>query len=157
MNSICSNCKKKTTFILEQDTIQINCQCGNNSSMSIIDFLNEYKSQNHMINEIKIAYDHLLTYFTTLRNETINQLINLISKIESSYELSFYRNKSQLFSFLQAVMNKDPSNDTNNTVFLYQCKKHCTFNDLIKYYTDYTIIQKKRYEDMKSKDIRPVF
>ena len=74
MNSICSNCKKKTTFILDQDTIQINCQCGNNSSMSIIDFLNEYKSQNHMINEIKIAYDHLLNYFTTLKNDTINQL-----------------------------------------------------------------------------------
>ena len=150
MNSICSNCKKKTTFILDQDTIQINCQCGNNSSMSIIDFLNEYKSQNHMINEIKIAYDHLLNYFTTLKNDTINQLHELIAKIESSYADSFYRNKSQLFYFLQAVINKDPSNDTNNTVFLYQCKKHYTFDDVIKYYTDYTIIQKKRYEDMKS-------
>lgn len=62
----------------------------------------------------------------------------------------FYWNKSQLLSFLLTVINKDPSSDTNNTIFLYQCKKHCTFDDLIKHYTDYTIIQKKRYEDMKS-------
>ena len=58
-----------------------------------------------MINEIKIAYDHLLTYFNTLRNETINQLISLISKIKSSYELSFKRNKEQLFSFLQTLID----------------------------------------------------
>ena len=119
--------------------------------MSIIDFLNEYKSKNHMINKIKISYDHLLTYFNTLRNETINQLINLISKIESSYELSFKRNKAQLFLFLQTLINdNDTSNDTNNTIYLYKCKIHCTFDDVIKYYTDYTIIQKKRYEDMNS-------
>ena len=73
--------------------------------MSIIDFLNEYKSKNHMINKIKISYDHLFTYFNTLRNETINQLINLISKIESSHELSFKRNKAQLFLFLQTLIN----------------------------------------------------
>ena len=104
-----------------------------------------------MINKIKISYDHLLTYFNTLRNETINQLINLISKIESSYELSFKRNKAQLFLFLQTLINdNDTSNDTNNTIYLYKCKIHCTFDDVIKYYTDYTIIQKKRYEDMNS-------
>ena len=151
MNSICSKCKKKNKIILEQDTIHINCQCGKKSSMPIIDFLDEYKSKNPMIEELKMGYDHLLTYFATLKKDTITQLLDLIAKIESSYVESFYRNKSQLFSFLQtAIDNKDSSNNTNNTIFLYQCKKHCTFNDLIKYYTDYTIIQKKRYEDMKS-------
>ena len=104
-----------------------------------------------MINEIKIAYDHLLTYFNTLRNETINQLINLISKIKSSYELSFKRNKEQLFSFLQILIdNNDTPKETNNTIYLYKCKKHCTFDDVVKYFTDYTIIQKKRFEDMKN-------
>ena len=151
MNSKCSKCKKKNKIILEQDTIHINCQCGKKSSMPIIDLLDEYKSKNPMIEELKMGYDHLLTYFATLKKDTITQLLDLIAKIESSYVESFYRNKSQLFSFLQTVIdNKDSSNNTNNTIFLYQCKKHCTFNDLIKYYTDYTIIQKKRYEDMKS-------
>ena len=41
---------------------------------------------NDMINQVNMGYDHLLTYFKTLKNTYINRFLGIINSIESSFE-----------------------------------------------------------------------
>ena len=48
------------------------------------------------INEINKEYEHLLTYFTTLKDNHINNLLGIINSIKKSYEDSYKRNMNML-------------------------------------------------------------
>ena len=47
-----------------------------------------------ILQKINEGYEHINTYFKTLKNEHISQMVNLINTIESAYEESYKRNKN---------------------------------------------------------------
>ena len=159
MNTIfqlCPKCNNHTNIVLDKDNAHINCQCGYctimnvNNIMNDINQINEYKSKTFscIINDIKKGNDHLLTYFKTLKNHYINQLKNTINEVESSYEDSINRNKN-LLSFLQILIDnydgsiKMKNNILDNEINIYKCNDNANVDDVIKYYKEYTIIEKK--------------
>ena len=73
----------------------------NEKLLSVNDIVDNLYQQ---INEINNGYEHLLTYFRTLKNEHISQLIQTINKIETSYEESYQRNNNML-SFIKILIN----------------------------------------------------
>ena len=101
--------------------------------------------------------EHLLTYFNTLKNEQITQLIERINTVEASYEDCYQRNNNML-SLLQILMdNYDGSiemknNILNNKINIYKCKDNMQIDDsydLVQYYNDYIIVNKKEIEEVK--------
>ena len=98
-----------------------------------------------MTTDINQANEHLLTYFKKIKEEGISQLMELMSKLESSYEESFNRNKDML-TFIQILIdNYDGSiemkkNILNNDIKIYQCKYTDNFDEVIRYYNKYNII-----------------
>ena len=106
------------------------------------------------INEINKEYEHLLTYFTTLKDNHINNLLGIINSIKKSYEDSYKRNMN-MWSFLQKLIdNYDGSVEgkktkENSTINIYQCKKNANDDDVIKYYNEYKIFEKKRIEEVQ--------
>ena len=155
----CPNCNKHTNFVLDNDNVHINCQCGYFSTMNLKHFISQLnhnkttivtddKSFNDIITDNNKGYEHLSTYFKSLKNEHISQLINCINKIESSYEESYNRNKNML-SFIQSLLdNYDGSIEMKRTILknqinIYKCKENANNDDIIKYFNDYNIIIKK--------------
>ena len=152
MNSLirlCPKCNKHTDIQIEKDNVHINCQCGYCSIMNINNIMNQQSNSfSDIINDINKGYDHLLTYFRTLKECYINQLKSSINKIESSYEESFKRNMNML-SFIQILIyNYDGSIEMKNNIMnkeinIYKCEENPNADDLIKYYNEYNIIQQK--------------
>ena len=104
-----------------------------------------------ILTDVNKGYEHLLTYFTTLKNKQINHLISLINSIESAYEECIKRNKKQL-SLLEKLINSyDGSVDMKkkierNIISIYQC---AIDSELIKFFKNYSIIEKKQIEEAK--------
>ena len=62
------------------------------------------------------GYQHLNTYFQSLKAEHINQLLTIINDIKSSYEESYNRNTNVL-SFIKILIdNYDQSNEMRNAI-----------------------------------------
>ena len=156
----CSQCNDNTNIDLKDDIIYINCQCGYHSTMSIKELINNCKrnKSNNTINDdtfenitsdIKKANEHLLTYFKEIKDDHISRLIDLLNQLESSYEKSYNRNKD-ILTFIQILIeNYDGSiemekNILNNNINIYQCKDSKNIDEVIKYFNEYTIIEKKK-------------
>ena len=107
-----------------------------------------------IINDINQGYEHLLTYFNTVKSYNINLLLSLINSIESSYEESYNRNMNML-SFLQILIaNYDGSVEmknsiVNNRINISKCKENPKIDDVIKYYNEYNIIETINIEEVK--------
>ena len=110
---------------------------------------NNDKTFSDIINNINKGNEHLLTYFKTFKNDYINQLKGQINKIESAYEDSINRNMDML-SFIQLLIdNYDGSVEMKNSIMnnklkIYQCKEIQNFDELIKYYNEYNIVEDKK-------------
>ena len=110
---------------------------------------NNDKTFSDIINYINKGNEHLLTYFKTFKNDYINQLKGQINKIESAYEDSINRNMDML-SFIQLLIdNYDGSVEMKNSIMnnklkIYQCKEIQNFDELIKYYNEYNIVEDKK-------------
>ena len=155
-------CNKHTNNIHNKDNVHINCQYDYSYTMKQFNhnkpnnIPNDNKPFSDIITDINKAYEHLLTYFKTVKDENINELFSLLNKIESSYEKSYKRNKKML-SFLQILIdNYDGSIEMknsimSNTINIYQCGKIQNLYDFIKYFNEYNIIEKKKinFEDFK--------
>ena len=105
--SKCPECKQHTIISLDSDIIHINCKCSYHFELNIKDFINYSKKEElhrniqddalkAITDKVTRGTEDLLTYFTILKNEHINQLLRLINKLESSYEDSLNRNKNML-------------------------------------------------------------
>ena len=156
----CSQCNNKHTEInIKYDIINMNCQCGYHSTMRIKEFIKLSKVDKSQITinddtlsnittDIKNANKHLLTYFKEIKDEHISRTIAQMNRLESSYEESYNRNKDML-TFLEILIdNYDGSNEMKQTILenelkIYQCKDRNNINEVIKYYNEYKIIQKK--------------
>ena len=84
-----------------------------------------------------------------------------INSIESSYEDSYNRNKNML-SFLQILIdNYDGSVEMKNSILAHKiniskCKENANTDDLIKYYNEYSIIEKKNINIEEVKCIKTI-
>ena len=164
----CSQCNNKHTEInIKYDIINMNCQCGYHSTMRIKEFIKLSKVDKSQITinddtlsnittDIKNANKHLLTYFKEIKDEHISRTIAQMNRLESSYEESYNRNKD-ILTFLEILIdNYDGSNEMKQTILenelkIYQCKDRNNINEVIKYYNEYKIIQKKIIiEELKS-------
>ena len=163
---ICHKCNEHNNIIHNKGNVHINCQYGYSYSMKNNanhnqfnhnkpnNIPNDNKPFSDIITDINKAYKHLLTYFKTVKDENINELFSLINKIESSYEKSYKRNKKML-SFLQILIdNYDGSIEMKNTIMsnkinIYQCGKILNLYDLIEYFNEYNIIEKKKRTNAK--------
>ena len=56
----CSRCNKHTNIDLKGDLININCQCGYQSSMKIKEYINHHKIDFHILLFIMILLNMLL-------------------------------------------------------------------------------------------------
>ena len=100
------------------------------------------KAFKDITDKVTCGSEDLLTYFTILKNEHINQLIRLINKLESSYDLSYTRNKNML-SYMQILIdNYDGSSEMKNSILdsEIKCKDSNNIEEVIKYFTGYNII-----------------
>ena len=164
----CSQCNKNTNLDLKDNIISINCQCGYHSTMSIKELIKDSKIDKSkttikddtfkdMTTDIKKGNEHLLTYFKELKDEHINRLISMKNQLESSYEKSYNRNKD-ILTFLEILIdNYDGSkemkkNILKNDINIYHCKDRKNIDEVIKYYNEYTIIEKKeiKIEEVKT-------
>ena len=156
----CSQCNKQEKIYLKDGIINTNCQCGYYSNMSIKEFIKIYKrdkSHNIINNDtfkdittrITEANEHLLNYCKVIKDEHMRRLIDLMNRVESTYEESYNRNKDML-TFLEILIdNYDGSiemknNILNYTLNIYHCKDRKNIDEVIKYYKEYNIIEKKR-------------
>ena len=164
--SKCPECKQHTIIYLDKDIIHITCQCEYHFEINIKDFIKyNKKDEPYMSKKAKAFKDitdkvtrgseDLLTYFTILQNEHINQLIRLINKLESSYDLSYTRNKNML-SYMQILIdNYDGSSEMKNSILdseikIYECKDSNNIEEMIKYFTGYNIIEHIKIEEVRT-------
>ena len=135
MNSfikICPSCKKHIKYSLDKQFIKMNCKCGFSSSMNIKN-IPIGDNNNPLFKDITIKLEKgnqfLNTDFITYKNELINEYIKQINELESSYEESYNRNINML-SYIQILINN--------------------YDELIKYYNKYNIVESVKIEDIKS-------
>ena len=107
--TFCPICPAIPQLEIEFNDIIIRCQCGYENIMPIKDYLsiirkipsnNNILWNNESIDYCKLSVNkaktYLDTYFTLKKNNIINDLLLLISKIESAYENSYNRNNNVL-------------------------------------------------------------
>ena len=156
---ICPKCRKHTEFQIIKDTIHIHCKCGYHSSMNIQGKLQNYPNNRlkeqypkeffQLVNDINRGYEHILTYFTILKNKHVNKLLTVINELESSYEKSVNRNTLVLSFIQQLLMNYDYSIEMkmsieDNTINVYKCDDDKGINEVIKYFNEYYINNNKQ-------------
>ena len=168
----CPECNRHTKLNIDKDIILINCQCGYHSTMTINQYIKHSKegTQSHnsinddtfknITNDLNKGNEHLLTYYMEIKNEHISRLNKLKKKLESSYKESNKRNKN-ILSFMQLLIdNYDGTNEMKNNIVeycikIYQCKDSKNIDEVIKYYKEYNIIEKKEInsEEVKTTKI----
>ena len=137
MNSLfllCPDCGNQTQINIDKNNIDFQCQCSYNLKKKCKDYFKSFKKERNnqitqslqdIINDVNQGKEHLRSYFTTLKNEHINQLISTINAIESSYEDSYNRNMNMLAFIDTLIDNYDESDEmkkviNNNKVNIYQ-------------------------------------
>ena len=138
------------------DNVHIKCYCSIMNVKHLISRLNHNKSTtvtddksfNDIITDRNKGYEHLSTYFKSLKNVHISQLIKVINKVESSYEGSYKRNMNMLAFIKILIDNYDGSVEMKNNILenkinIYQCPENSNVNDLINYFGEYNISNKK--------------
>ena len=152
----CPQCEKHTDIDLKDYIIDINCQCGYHSTMSIKEFIKDSKIDKSkttikdatfkdMTTDIKKGNEHLLTYFKEFKDKHINRLISMMNQLESSYEKSYNKNKNMLTFLKILIYNYDGSKEMKKNILdsdinIYHCKDRKNIDEVIKYYNEYTII-----------------
>ena len=62
------------------------------------------------------GFEHLLTYFNTVKSDYINNLLNTINSIELSYKESYKRNMNMLSFIKMLIDNYDGSIKKKNSI-----------------------------------------
>ena len=108
------------------------CECGFSSSMNFKNIPIGHNN-NPLFKEIKIdlekGYKFLNSDFNTYKDELINEYPKQINELESAYEESYNRNMNML-SYIQILINN--------------------YDELIKYYNKYNIVESVKIEDIKN-------
>ena len=97
-------------------------------------------------NRIIDAQQHLSTYFKSLKDRIINELLQQIAQINSAYETSITTNTNILSLVTLLIENYNGSsimrnNIINNSSFhIYNCDDELSFTSIIKFFNEYNII-----------------
>ena len=89
--------------------------------------------------ELDRAQEHLDTYFYSIKQKHIKQLLFTINEIESAYENSYKRNVNILQLLQTIINNHDKTNLMKNPINIYKYNESSTSTDLIKYFNEYNI------------------
>ena len=95
---------------------------------------------------MKRADDFLQNEFKIIKNKTINQLLEKINSLESSYEQCYQRNKEIITLMQTLIENYDGSAIMkeniieNSHINQTQCKTDANINEIISYYNNFYIV-----------------
>ena len=166
---ICPKCNNHPKLKIQKDLINITCKCGYKNTQKISTYLSTITSKKtstnnpliEMLNDINKGYQHLLSYFTFLKNNKISQLTETINRIESSYEESIQRNNNILFLMQILITNYDGSNEmkvdlSSNVINISECKERNSVDGVINYFKNYSIIQKKKINIADIKSVKTI-
>ena len=159
-SSFCPKCSQIPFLDIQTENIFIKCKCGFSNILSVKDYLKKVSgikpNRNSIIpNTIKKqlmdAEEHLSHYFSSIKNQTINEYLSKINEyllkineIESAYEKSYTMN-SNILKLIKIMI--DNCNDYNSTMYI-NVNNHTKFNiykynsnetNLLNYYNDYKI------------------
>ena len=160
-SSFCPKCSQIPFLDIQTENIFIKCKCGFLNILSVKDYLKKVSgikpNRNSIIpNTIKKqlmdAEEHLSQYFSSIKNQTINEYLSKINEyllkineIESAYEKSYTMN-SNILKLIKIMI--DNCNDYNSTMYI-NVNNHSKFNiykynstntDLLDYYNEYKIL-----------------
>ena len=155
---ICPKCSSNPLIQMNNDyTIRIKCLCEyNQSSLPIKDYLNnhpkKYASNHNIIKSffdyIEKGFQHLNSYFKTLKDNLIIGINKQIKELELSYEESYLRNSSILNLLKKLAEHYDGSyrlnNFLNSSINIYNCEYSNNINEVIRYYKEYVITEEKK-------------
>ena len=157
---MCPTCKIITNIQLVKYKAYFQCNCGYYNSIDIKECItlfqkkniNKGNTKNKEYIDFNYALDqginHLNTYFKSIKNYHINQLLMQINQIESAYENSYERNNNilSLLRLLYANYQKSAK------IYLYKCDNSMNLNSVLTFYKDYNInefkerkVKQKRY------------
>ena len=137
---ICPKCDSNPLIQMNNDyTIRIKCLCGyNQSSLPIKDYLykhpKKYASNHNTIKSfftyIEKGFQHINSYFKSLKDNLIIKTNQHIKELELSYEESYSRNSSilNLLKILSEHYNGSYRLD-NFLTRIYEKHSNCTGND----------------------------
>lgn len=159
MNTIISPCPKCSKYPIVQtisNTITIKCNCRYEKTINIKEYVNEYgdlRRENDPFFakkiEIKKGYEHINSYFKSIKDYHTTKLLSQIKEIESSYENSYNKNKSILTLLELLIQNYDGSevmkhNILNTKLTIYNCNYSNNLNEVIKYFNEFTIKEDRK-------------
>ena len=153
---ICPNCKVITNIQLVKYKAYFQCNCGYYNSVDIKECihlfqtnnLSKVKTKNKEFTDFTYALDqginHLNTYFKSIKNYHINQLLMQINQIESAYENSYERNNN-ILSLLRLLYTNYKK---TAKIYLYKCDNSMNLNSVLTFYKDYNI---NEFKERKAK------
>lgn len=117
-NNFCPCCDSypSITFTNNIHNVQLTCDCGFDSFIEVKEYLQlipQLKSTKCAIRNIKIqkvkeeaikAQQFMDNYFIKIKQRTVNNLLEQINKLESSFEISYKCNKS-ILSLLNVIID----------------------------------------------------
>ena len=171
---LCLKCKLNPLITISNNNIRIQCTCGYNNTLTIKEYYNylkrfkknrttkENQTFSHINSLINKGYEHIRLYFNELKIIAVNQLLNQIKELESSYEESYNRNKEMLSLLQILIKNYDGSQEmksniiTNSNINIYKCVLNNRINTVIQYYNDYKIILVKEVNYKEIKEVKTI-
>ena len=114
LHSFCPSCDRIPYIEINTKEVYLNCDhCQFNSLNNYLQQVKDIKpsivaQSNRKIDKlkevIKLAHNHLTNYFSKIKSERINSLLNQIQLIESEYQKSYTDNKN-VISLLEVLIN----------------------------------------------------
>ena len=165
LKGICLNCNNNSTSLKLQkiNSIHINCNCGFNQEVSLKEYISIFHNNRDnsnqfwkITNEINTGYEHLITYFKSLKQIHINTIFSKINELESSYEQSYEQCRNVL-KLLQAIINNYDGSSTKKdnineiSININKCEDK-SVDEVIQFFNEYNIIKNKH--DNYSKGIK---
>ena len=148
-SSFCPRCDLHPRLSIVKNEVRIICKCGYTSLMNLSDYLSSLPSHpptkppstefSIVKNRIIDAQQHLSTYFKSLKDRIINELLQQIAQINSAYETSITTNTNILSLITLLIENYNGSsimrnNIINNSSFhIYNCDDELSFTSIIKF------------------------
>lgn len=155
-SSFCPRCDLHPRLSIVKNEVHIICKCGYSSLMHLSDYLSSLPSHppaklptpefEVVKDRIIDAQHHLSTYFKSLKDTIINELLHQIDQINSAYETSITNNTNILSLITLLIDNYNGSsimrnNIINNSSFhIYNCEDELSFTSIIKFFNEYNII-----------------
>ena len=156
-NILCSDCDSTLYIEIQKSEVLLKCTCRLNKTLSTVDYLNQLRSipnsrseSMNRIEEYKMRLqkgkDFIKSYFTNLKNQFIQEMINKINSVEAEYEKCLQMNKHQLDLLEQMILKYNDTIEMNNNIKYNSCIntqtcKEKNFESILTYYKTFSILK----------------